>query len=76
MAKSLARKVWVSVLVTDGERVGEIWSIDKSPYACESGEAAYVVGKNADGTTWADWICMEDLTTVNKKAAIAEAIAT
>jgi hypothetical protein len=59
-------RIFVSKQVTDGKRVGEIFSIDMSPYD-GSTPAAYVVG---DG--FADWIDLEELQTVGA-AALATA---
>lgn len=50
-------KVLASVLVTDGWRVGEVWTTDESPYPQDNGaEAAYVVGQG-----FAAWILVSDL---------------
>lgn len=68
------KQIYTSVLVTDGEHVGEIWAIDDSPYMCVSGQCAYVVGENLDGSTFADWICLEDLVYIgSSEAIVAEA---
>lgn len=60
-------KIYTSYLVTDGERVGEVFATDASPYD-GSTPAAYVVGNG-----WADWIALDSLARVN---ATAEAEAT
>jgi hypothetical protein len=57
-------KVLVSPLVTDGERVGEVFSVDVSPYD-EVTPAAYVVGEG-----WADWIPLGNLQSVGEEAAV------
>lgn len=59
-------KVLSSPLVTDGRKVGEIWTVDESPYPHHNGaEAAYVVF--TDGG--ADWIRLVDL-----RPAVGEAV--
>lgn len=65
-------KIYTSYLVTDGERVGEVFSVDQSPYD-NSTPAAYVVFTNGS----ADWIALDSLARVNATAtpAVAEVAA-
>ena len=60
-------KVLSSVLVTDGIRVGEVWTTDESPYPQDNGtEAAYIVGNG-----FATWILVSDLRPVGEAVTLA-----
>jgi hypothetical protein len=61
-------KVLSSVLVTDGYRIGEIWTMDESPYPHHNNaQAAYVVFRNGS----ADWLRLEDLRPIGEAVTLS-----